>query len=157
MTDDALPRFHRFAPNVVGFSGFQKIRECYPRLPIAIVSSEEDKHTIREALTIGAVGYLPKSTSKSELAKSIERVLSGSISIPGSFVIQNAQGNTGATEAMRARLAELTPQQLRVLDLIRRGLIPARWLDGRKARVALAILLSNRASRADIAGFFASP
>jgi L-asparaginase len=41
------------------------------------------------------------------------------------------------------------------MDLIRRGLIPAAWLDGRKARVALAILLSHGASRADIAAFFA--
>jgi L-asparaginase len=41
------------------------------------------------------------------------------------------------------------------MDLIRRGLIPAGWLDGRKTRVALAILLSGGASRADIAAFFA--
>ena len=41
------------------------------------------------------------------------------------------------------------------MDLIRRGLIPAGWLDGRKSRVALAILLSAGASRADIAAFFA--
>jgi L-asparaginase len=41
------------------------------------------------------------------------------------------------------------------MDLIRRGLIPAAWLDGRKARVALAILLSGGASRADIVAFFA--
>ena len=40
------------------------------------------------------------------------------------------------------------------MDLIRRGLVPAGWLDGRKARVALAILLSGGASRADIAAFF---
>jgi L-asparaginase/Glu-tRNA(Gln) amidotransferase subunit D len=39
--------------------------------------------------------------------------------------------------------------------LIRRGLIPACWLDGRKARVALAILLSKSASRDEIAAFFA--
>jgi L-asparaginase len=41
------------------------------------------------------------------------------------------------------------------MDLIRRGLIPAGWLDGRKTRMALAILLSGGASRADIAAFFA--
>ena len=41
------------------------------------------------------------------------------------------------------------------MDLIRRGLIPAGWLDGRKSRVALAILLSTGTSRADIAAFFA--
>ena len=41
------------------------------------------------------------------------------------------------------------------MDLIRRGLIPAGWLDGRKSRMALAILLSTGTSRADIAAFFA--
>jgi L-asparaginase len=42
------------------------------------------------------------------------------------------------------------------IDLIRRGLIPAAWLDSRRARVALAILLSSRASRDEIAAFFGS-
>jgi L-asparaginase/Glu-tRNA(Gln) amidotransferase subunit D len=41
------------------------------------------------------------------------------------------------------------------MDLIRRGLIPAGWLDGRKCRVALALLLSAKATRDDIAAFFA--
>lgn len=40
------------------------------------------------------------------------------------------------------------------IDLLGRGLIGARWLDGRRARVALAILLSNKAGRAEIGGFF---
>jgi len=108
-------------PDATGFSGFRRLRETYPRLPVAIVSSDEDQQIIREALSLGAAGYLPKSTSKNELALSIERVLSGSISIPNNFVVQNDQGKANLTEALRARLAELTPQQLRVLDLIRRG------------------------------------
>lgn len=37
------------------------------------------------------------------------------------FVIRNEQGNANRTEALRARLSEPTPQQLRVLELIRRG------------------------------------
>ncbi len=77
-------------PDVVGFSGFQKIRDRHPRLPIAIVSSEEDKHTIREALEMGAVGYLPKSTSLGELSQAIARVLSGSVSAPRDFVAVGA-------------------------------------------------------------------
>jgi len=40
------------------------------------------------------------------------------------------------------------------IDLIRRGLIPAGPLDARRARIALAILLSNGAARQDIATFF---
>jgi len=40
------------------------------------------------------------------------------------------------------------------IDLIKRGLIPTAWLDGRRARIALAVLLSNKASREQIARFF---
>ncbi len=60
-------------PDAADFSGFLRLRETYPRLPVAIVSSEEDQKVIREALALGAAGYLPKSTSKSELALSIDR------------------------------------------------------------------------------------
>ena len=42
------------------------------------------------------------------------------------------------------------------MDLIRRGLIPAGWLDARKCRVALAILLSTHTTRAEIAAFFSN-
>jgi len=40
------------------------------------------------------------------------------------------------------------------IDLLKRGLIGAGWLDARRARVALALLLSTGASRAEIAAFF---
>jgi DNA-binding NarL/FixJ family response regulator len=108
-------------PDASGFSGFQRLRETYPRLPVAIVSSEEDRHIIREALSLGAAGYLPKSTSKRELADSIERLLSGSISVPKDFAAASERTSPPSTQVLQARLRELTPQQLRVLELIRRG------------------------------------
>ena len=45
-------------PDAVGFSGFLRLRDSHPKLPILIVSSVDDKQTIREALALGAVGYL---------------------------------------------------------------------------------------------------
>jgi len=69
-------------PDATGFSGFMRLRETYPRLPVAIVSSHEDQQVVSEALSLGAAGYLPKSTSKSELALAIDCVLSGSVSVP---------------------------------------------------------------------------
>jgi DNA-binding NarL/FixJ family response regulator len=108
-------------PDAEGFSGFLRLRETYPRLPVAIVSSDEDQHIVREALSLGAAGYLPKSTSKRELTLSIERVLSGSISVPRDFVPSAGRGSAASIQALESRVRELTPQQLRVLDLIRRG------------------------------------
>lgn len=108
-------------PDAAGFSGFLRLRETFPRLPVAIVSSEEDLHVVREALALGAAGYLPKSTSKRELAESIEGVLSGSVSVPKDFVATQQQRRADTRTALEVKLQELTPQQIRVLDLLRRG------------------------------------
>ncbi|BBO08828.1 DNA-binding response regulator [Bradyrhizobium sp. TM102] len=108
-------------PDATGFSGFLRLRETYPRLPVAIVSSEEDQHVVREALALGAAGYLPKSTSKRELAQSIEGVLGGSVSVPKDFVAEPQRKRADSSKALRVKLRELTPQQLRVLDFLRRG------------------------------------
>jgi DNA-binding NarL/FixJ family response regulator len=107
-------------PDAVGLSGFLRLRDSHPKLPILIVSSVEDKPTIHEALAMGAVGYLSKSTSVSELSGAVDRILSGAVSAPKGFA---AAGATAPTEAvLRERIKKLTPQQIRVLHLIRNGL-----------------------------------
>jgi DNA-binding NarL/FixJ family response regulator len=107
-------------PDAVGFSGFLRLRDSHPKLPILIVSSVEDKQTIREALALGAVGYLSKSTSVTELSDAIARILSGSVSAPKGFVAAGARQQNEA--AILERIKKLTPQQVRVLHLIRNGL-----------------------------------
>ena len=106
-------------PDVVGFSGFLKLRDRHPKLPILIVSSVEDKQTIRDALAMGALGYLSKSTSVSELSEAIARILSGAVSAPKGFT---AGAGEQAGAGLRERIAKLTPQQIRVLHLMRDGL-----------------------------------
>lgn len=107
-------------PDAVGLSGFLRLRDSHPKLPILIVSSVEDKQAIRDALAMGAVGYLSKSTSVHELSGAIAQILSGSVSAPKGFVAASATAPTEA--ALRERIKKLTPQQIRVLDLIRNGL-----------------------------------
>jgi DNA-binding NarL/FixJ family response regulator len=109
-------------PDAVGFSGFQRLRDLYPSLPIAIVSSHEDQSIISEVLEMGAIGYIPKSASLSELSEAIDHVLSGSVSAPKDFVATRNMARSSAAVTMRKRLLELTPQQTRVLHLITRGL-----------------------------------
>jgi DNA-binding NarL/FixJ family response regulator len=109
-------------PDAVGFSGLKRIRDRHPRLPVAIVSSEEDNQTIREALQLGAVGYLPKSTSLGELSQAIAQVLSGSVSAPKDFVATRSPKHSETEGTLSERIKKLSPQQNRVLHLITRGL-----------------------------------
>ncbi len=108
-------------PDAVGFSGFRRLRDSYPKLPIAIVSSDEDAQTIREALDLGAAGYLPKSTSIHELSRAIKLLLSGLVAAPREFASAGTQPRDAA-QTLQKRIESLTPQQMRVLQLITRGL-----------------------------------
>ena len=48
-------------PGMDGFAGLVALRREFPALPVVIVSASEEHKTIREALALGAAGYIPKS------------------------------------------------------------------------------------------------
>ena len=48
-------------PGAVGLDPLIRLRERHPRLPIAIVSANEDPLLMRRARALGVAGYLPKS------------------------------------------------------------------------------------------------
>lgn len=110
-------------PGTTGLSGVIQVRNSFPKIPIVVVSGYEDPQIIGSVLSLGVSGYIPKSTSKRELADSIREVLRGSIYLPKSYrdVARTRHARTGNRELL-SRLRNLTPQQLRVLDMLRGGL-----------------------------------
>ncbi|MGQ0681500.1 response regulator transcription factor [Bradyrhizobium sp.] len=110
-------------PGTTGLSGLIRIRKAFPRNPVVVVSGHQDPQIVSSVLSLGASGYVPKSTSKEELARSIEEVLRGSIYVPSTYrAVAYARGAKGPAQELLRRLHDLTPQQLRVLDMVRRGL-----------------------------------
>jgi len=110
-------------PGVQGFEGLLQIRTSHPRLPVVVVSGHEDTRIISQALSYGAAGFIPKSARKTDLAGAIREVMEGAIYVPESYSAQQASPKEdGRTELVR-RLATLTPQQLRVLNMLRQGLL----------------------------------
>lgn len=109
-------------PGTTGFAGLIAIRAAYPKLPVVVVSGHEEPALVREAISLGIVGYVPKSTSRKELAFAISEVLNGSIYVPKQFMTPAGEsaGETDVQQIIK-RLRDLTPQQLLVLELIREG------------------------------------
>lgn len=110
-------------PGVQGFDGLLQIRTSHPRLPVVIVSGHEDGRVISQALSYGAAGFIPKSARKADLASAIRDVMDGAIYVPASYQPQPASGQTEDRSDMIRRLATLTPQQMRVLNMLRQGLL----------------------------------
>jgi DNA-binding NarL/FixJ family response regulator len=108
-------------PGVRGFSGLMYIRVQYPGVPVVIVSGNDDPAVIRRCMDFGASGFIPKTLSVKVIRKAIEQVLAGGIWTPPDLDLSAKSDDHGA--AMLARLASLTPQQVRVLMMLSEGLL----------------------------------
>ena len=109
-------------PGTKGFEGLLELRTQYPRLPVVVVSGHEEARIITEALSYGVAGFIPKSAKKAELAAAISDVMNGSIHVPAGYDgPQTGQDNSRAE--LLAKLTSLTPQQLRVLQMLKQGLL----------------------------------
>jgi DNA-binding NarL/FixJ family response regulator len=107
-------------PGTQGFEGLLALRRQRPRLPVVVVSGLEDSRIVAEALACGVAGFIPKSVRKPELASAIRDVMNGMVFVPDWYAPGAAPAaNEGSGVA--ARLKTLTPQQLRVLEMLRQG------------------------------------
>ena len=105
-------------PGARGFSSLLHVRGGYPQIPVVVVSSNEHPRVIRRAQQFGAAGFIPKSAPAEDMAAAIEAVLEGDNWFP-----PMAAERSEADAALAARLAQLTPQQFRVLLYMADGLL----------------------------------
>jgi DNA-binding NarL/FixJ family response regulator len=108
-------------PGVRGFSGLMYLRAEYPSVPVVVVSANDDPAVIRRCMEFGASGFIPKTLGPDALRQAISGVLSGKVWTPPDFDL--AAGSDAESSAMIARLATLTPQQVRVLMMLSEGLL----------------------------------
>ena len=110
-------------PGVQGFDGLLQIRTSHPRLPVVIVSGHEDNRIVSQALSYGAAGFIPKSSRKADLAAAIRDVMEGAVFVPQSYQPQPGTAQDEDRSDLIRRLSMLTPQQMRVLNMLRQGLL----------------------------------
>jgi DNA-binding NarL/FixJ family response regulator len=107
-------------PGVRGFSGLMYLRAQYPSVPIIVVSANDDPAVIRRCMDFGASGFIPKTLGVEAMRAAIARVLEGGLWTPPDIELGPSDEPTAG---MIARLALLTPQQVRVLMMLSEGLL----------------------------------
>ena len=108
-------------PGVRGFSGLMYLRAQYPSLPIVVVSANDDPAVIRRCMEFGASGFIPKTLGVEALRQAVAQVLRGEVWTPPDVDLQ--RDTDAESAAVIARLATLTPQQVRVLMMLSGGLL----------------------------------
>jgi DNA-binding NarL/FixJ family response regulator len=108
-------------PGVRGFSGLMYLRAQYPSTPVIVVSANDDPAVIRRCMDFGASGFIPKTLDVEGMRVAVQRVLNGGVWTPPD--VDLGAGNDAEAAALMARLATLTPQQVRVLMMLSEGLL----------------------------------
>jgi len=108
-------------PGVKGFSGLMYLRAQHPGVPVVIVSATEDPDVIRRCFEFGASGFIRKTLGTEEMRQAVQVVLDGGSYVPPDVDLSKSQDSESAKLA--ARLASLTPQQVRVLMMLSEGLL----------------------------------
>jgi DNA-binding NarL/FixJ family response regulator len=108
-------------PGVRGLSGLMYLRAQYPSVPVVVVSANDDPTVIRRCLYFGASGYISKTLGIDDMRVAMVRVLGGGVWTPPDVDLSG--GADAETAALMARLATLTPQQVRVLMMLSEGLL----------------------------------
>lgn len=110
-----------FVPGEHGFSHLTALRRRFPALPVIMVSAHQDQAVVDEAIRLGAAGFIPKSMGRELILAAIEQVLAGDLYVPPPELMQPVDMSSEADQAALARIEALTPQQLRVLEMVAEG------------------------------------
>ncbi len=102
-------------PDVTGLDGLIRLKTQAPETPIIVVSSMAENAIISAAIEAGAAGYVPKHSPHGEFRAALEAIFGGATYLPENFV--ECERSPNRSDAV-TRLASLTAQQARILELI---------------------------------------
>jgi DNA-binding NarL/FixJ family response regulator len=113
-------------PGMHGLAGLITLRNEAPTIPVVIVSAEEDKQVVLQAITYGAVGFITKSTPRAQMTEAIQQILNGNVYLPSDIIRTsqqsfNQRNRTGGNPVSPERLNSLTRRQLLVLERMSKG------------------------------------
>lgn len=104
----------------------KNITQQFPDVPIVIVSVKEDFDSIHKSISLGASGFIPKTSAPEVTISAIQLVLSGGVYIPPHVLKPQTQTQTQTAENNQHSnnfdtFNALSKRQKQVLDLISLG------------------------------------
>jgi DNA-binding NarL/FixJ family response regulator len=133
-------------PDSRGLTGLSSLRARHPAVAVVMISAHEDPRTIRRALVCGAMGFIAKSASPDELALALATVLECRTYVPPGLADALAALPPTPEETLAEKLAALTAQQHRVLELVALGRL--------NKQIADALGIQERTVKAHLTAIF---
>ena len=125
--DSDLALLELKSPGCEGAASIKFFRQCYPHIPVVVVSSEEGYFVTNKALNNGASGFVCKSSTVPILLNTLNLVLSGNVYVPPQFLQKSCisawnKNNLSGIRGPNANEYGLTARQIVVLKYLIDGL-----------------------------------
>jgi DNA-binding NarL/FixJ family response regulator len=134
-------------PGNCGFLGLIQLRKQYPTLPIVVISASDDVDVIKRVMAFGASAFIPKSSHPAEIGKALSAVIDGELWVPPAIRSQVMDQQQHQPDLdLASKVAELTPQQYKVLFYLTEG-----WLN---KQIAYDLHISEATVKAHITAIF---
>jgi DNA-binding NarL/FixJ family response regulator len=108
-------------PDMDGVSFFTALKQHSIVVPVAVISATEDISKIQNVLSMGAFGFISKSSDGDELLTAIETMLQGNVYTPPWLSAEYINANGQDTTLVKAKLLGITRRQYEVLKLMAHG------------------------------------
>jgi DNA-binding NarL/FixJ family response regulator len=113
-------------PGLDGLALLQSLGERQLWIPTVMISATDDLRSVRQALDLGALGFIPKTAHSQELLDALRSVLDGNVYVPQGLErkLRRLKGANGAGNNGEDDLPDrygITRRQHQVLQLIARG------------------------------------
>ena len=111
-------------PIMDGVATTKELSQHYPEIAVLVLTTFDDDEYISQAMNYGAKGYLLKDSPPEDLVLAIHAVNKGHTHLgPGLFekALNHTPEKTKASAVVSERLAELSPREREVLNLIAVG------------------------------------
>lgn len=107
-------------PDRDGLTVLSDLRRMQPTVAVAMLSAHQDRDSVLRSLTLGAVGFIPKSSSRDVMIGALRLILAGGVYIPPVAIAPAATELPSPPKATPQDLG-LTERQLEVLALLMKG------------------------------------
>lgn len=110
-------------PGLRGMDALAALRNAVPGAPTVVLSGEDSPEIVRNAIKSGAMGFIPKSSTREVLIQALRLVFAGGVYLPPAALDTHAATTplqAVAGDSSAARLG-LTPRQMDVLRCVIQG------------------------------------
>ncbi|HSD54461.1 MAG TPA: response regulator transcription factor [Burkholderiales bacterium] len=124
-------------PDIDGLALLSELRHDFPAIPVVVLSASDRREDVLRAIDLGAMGFIPKTSSNQVMLQALRLVLSGGVYLPPAALVHQEGADIeaaagSAPDPVGATATRVTPREL--------------GLTGRQAQV-LALILQGKPNK----------